>query len=114
MLCAILKVVNLVCDCLCSGTFGQEKEWSLGVPSSYQHPLNSRDLLLHTEATATPIPPPDCGLSGKNEEEAETESSKSKPHSLKLSSVARAVQSALTLTEMEEVTTITQVANMNV
>ena len=98
MLCALLKVVNLVCDCLCSGTLGQEKEWSLGVPSSYQHPLNSRDLLLHNEATATPIPPPDGGLSGKN-----------KQHSLKLSSVARAVQSALTLTEMEEVTTITQV-----
>ena len=81
---------------MCAGTFGQEKQWSLGVPNSYQHPLNSQDLLLHTEAMPLTPPPHD-----KSDEEKE--SSKQKQGGIKLSSVARAVQATLKLTEVEEV-----------
>ena len=34
------------------GTFGQEKRWQLGVPSSYQHPMAPSDTLLDPKSIA--------------------------------------------------------------
>ena len=39
------------------GTFGQESAWDLGVSTTYQHPMKTRDLLFHT-ATGSTLPAP--------------------------------------------------------
>ena len=80
------------------GTFGQENPWVLGVPMTYQHPFNSRDLLLHTETVSTSPP---SSESGQGESGGDEEFSK-KPQPRKLRAAVLAVQTALTVTEMED------------
>jgi hypothetical protein len=76
------------------GTFGQEKTWSLGVPLSYQHPLKSKDLLLHAS-----IPP---SHDTKQSEELATVGEASKLKSPPRHPPAVNVRPALTVTEIEE------------
>ena len=83
-----------------SGTFGQEKAWTLGVPTTYQHPLKSRDLLLATEAVVTPSLP-SSDRSGAESGGDEVSSGK-KSQSRKLRAAVHAVQTVLTVTEMED------------
>ena len=98
-----ILAASYVVDCvvigeLDIGTFGQENPWALGVPMTYQHPLNSRDLLLHTEAVPASSLPPD---SSQGESEGEEEFSK-RPRLRKLRAAVLAMQTALTVTEMED------------
>ena len=82
------------------GTFGQEKPWTLGVPTTYQHPLKSRDLLLATETVVTPSLPSSDG-SGAESGRDEVSSGK-KSQSTNLRAAVHAVQAVLTVTEMED------------
>jgi hypothetical protein len=82
------------------GTFGQEKPWTLGVSTTYEHPLKSRDLLLATEAVVTP-PLPSSDRSGA-ESGGDEKSSGKKSQSRKLRAAVHAVQTVLTVTEMED------------
>lgn len=36
----------ITCTYIHVGTFGQDKQWKLGDPLSYQHPMGPRDILL--------------------------------------------------------------------
>ena len=89
-----------------TGTFGQEVTWNLGLPTTYQHPMKSKDLLLtaHTIATPTSSSPtsshdqPTTIVAVKEEERAV------KPHtsSVRDSSPLQMQQSPLRVTEIEE------------
>ena len=92
-------------SCIYTGTFGQEKAWTLGAPMTYQHPLNTRDLLLHTEPTSTPPPSHAQDKSGSElgGGGGDKVSSEGKSESRKLRAAVREVQTAvLTVTEMED------------
>ena len=71
---------------------------------TYQHPLNTRDLLLHTEPTSTPPPSHAQDKSGSElGGGGDKESPERKSESRKLRAAVRAVQTAvLTVTEMED------------
>ena len=70
---------------------------------TYQHPLNTRDLLLHMEPTSTPPPLSLPQDKSGSELRGGKESSEQKLQSRKLRAAVREVQTAvLTVTEMED------------
>ena len=70
---------------------------------TYQHPLNTRDLLLHMEPTSTPPPLSLPQDKSRSELRGGKESSEQKLQSRKLRAAVREVQTAvLTVTEMED------------
>ena len=82
----------------CQGTFGQESTWNLGDPSSYQHPMKPRDLLLQTSSSFTPPSHDECSMKVEDDEDTPpmAQEPPQQPPTVQ-------VESSLSVTEMEEV-----------
>ena len=82
-----------------AGTFGQESTWDLGMPTSYQHPIKTKDLLFHTATSFTGTPASQDDEQPPREADDEDASMPQTP-SRKTPFVK--VHSELSVTEMEE------------
>lgn len=83
----------------CPGTFGQESTWNLGDPSSYQHPMKPRDLLLHTPSSFTPPSHNEYSMKVEDDEDTPSPMAQEPPQQ----PPAVQVESSLSVTEVEEV-----------
>ena len=69
----LLVVKFTMITCTYIGTFGQEKQWKLGDPLSYQHPMGPRDILLDISSVPEieePEPPSPEAISRKTHPQA--------------------------------------------
>ena len=80
----------------CAGTYGQETTWNLGVPTTYQHPMKTRDLLLHVTTPLSASERPD------KQNEAVEEDNKDSSKKLPALTVLQAQPAVMRVTELEE------------
>ena len=90
---------HILCESYIVGTFGQESTWGLGISTTYQHPMKTKDLLFHT-ATSFTGPPASQDDEQPPSEADDEDTSKLQTPTRKTPAVQ--VHSELSVTEMEE------------
>ena len=83
----------------CAGTYGQESTWNLGVPTTYQHPIKTRDLLLHVTTPLSASERPDKQNEAVEEDNKDSSTASKKSPVL---TVLQAQPAVMRVTEVEE------------